>query len=135
MRNITASKVILFIAGLVAAAVGGANLFVPAEFHATTGITLGDNISLLNEVRASGGALLAGGILILAGAFRAQLAYISASVATLIYFGYGLSRLFSMAIDGTPHTSLVQAAALEIIVGLACLYALKSTQTQQTRMV
>ena len=132
MRNITASKVILFIAGLVAAAVGGAILFVPAEFHATTGITLGDNISLLNEIRASGGALLAGGILVLAGAFRERLAYTSAIVAAVFYFGYGLSRLFSMAIDGTPHTGLLQAAALEIIVGFACLYAFKKLRMAQT---
>ena len=93
-------------------------------FHATTGIELGIDVSLLNEIRASGGALLASGILIMLGAFVAKLTFTSTVVSTLVYFSYGLSRILSMVIDGMPAEELVLAAVLEIAIGLACVFSL-----------
>ncbi len=124
MKNSKVLKTILIVSGLVGAAVGCAILFMPAAFHATNGIELGGNISLLNEIRASGGALLAGGILILLGAFIASLAFTSVVVSGLLYLSYGSSRVFSMAIDGMPDVVLVQVAILEILIGLTCVVAL-----------
>jgi hypothetical protein len=45
-------------------------------------------------------------------------------LAALIYLSYAVSRSASMAFDGIPAAGLVQAAALEGIVGLACLVVL-----------
>lgn len=124
MKNSKVLKTILLISGLIASGIGAAILFAPGTFYATYDIALGDNFSLLNEIRASGGALLASGLLIMSGAFVDKLAFTAAVVSTLLYLSYGLSRVMSMAIDGMPVEGLVQAAVIEIITGLACIFAL-----------
>lgn len=133
MKNSSLLKVILIISGLVATGIGGAILFLPTAFYATNGIELGGNISLLNEVRAPGGALLASGILIVLGAFVTNLTFISLVVSTLLYLSYGLSRTVSIAIDGIPSEGLVQAAALEMVIGLVCIFALSRYRQGQKR--
>ena len=122
------SKIVLFIAGLIAAGVGASILLAPVAFNAASGITLGDNINLLNETRASGGALLASSILILCGVFIARLAYTAALISTVLYGGYGLSRLLSMALDGLPDAGLIQVTILELAIGFACLFVLVKTE-------
>ena len=124
MKNSKVLKTILFISGLIASAIGATILFSPGAFYASYGIALGDNVSLLNEIRASGGALLTTGLLIMSGAFVDKLAFTSVVVATLLYLSYGLSRVMSLAIDGMPVEGIVQAAVLEIVIGLACIFAL-----------
>ena len=124
MKNSKALKTILFISGLIAAGIGAAILFIPVAFHATTGIELGNDTNLLNEIRAPAGALLASGILIITGAFVERLTFTSTVVATLLYLSYGLSRILSMVIDGMPAEELVQVAVLEIIIGLVCVFSL-----------
>jgi hypothetical protein len=124
MRNKTALKTLLVISGLILVGVGGAILFMPVGFYATSGIDLGGNLSLLNEIRPPGGALLASGIIIISGAFMLQLTFTSLVLSVLLYLSYGLSRLFSMAIDGIPHTTFVMATGLEMILGLLGVIAL-----------
>lgn len=124
MKNSKVLKTILFMSGLIAAVIGGAILFIPVAFHATSGIVLGGDISLLNEVRAPGGALMVSGILIMLGAFVIRLTFTSTVVSGLLYLSYGLSRLVSMSIDGMPADELVQAAVIEIVIGLVCVFAL-----------
>ena len=103
---------------------GAAILFMPVAMAALNGIELGGQISLLNETRAPGGALLASGILVMSGAFLAKLTFTSAVVSALVYLSYGLSRILSIAIDGMPAEGLVQVAVLEIVTGLVCVFAL-----------
>lgn len=124
MKNSKILKLILMIAGLIGMGVGGAILFVPVAFHATTGIALGSDASLLSEIRAPGGALLVFGMLIITGAFVANLRLIATLVAAMLYISYGFSRILSMVIDGMPDTGLVQVTVLEIVIGLVCCFAL-----------
>ena len=135
MKNSKVLKTILLISGLIASAIGAAILFSPEAFYSTYGIELGSNFSLLNEIRASGGALLASGILIMSGAFVEKLAFTAVVVSTLLYLSYGLSRVMSMAIDGMPVESLVQAAAIEIVTGLVCIFALVKYTGKQKESV
>lgn len=116
-------KAILIIAGLIITGIGGIILLWPVDYFATNGVDITGNISLLNEIRAPAGALLAVGILILAGAFVPQLTFTSTLMATLLYLAYGFARMLSMLVDGQPTTSLIIVAALEIIIGLVCLFA------------
>ena len=102
MQNSKILKAILFVSGLVATGIGAAILFTPAAFYALNGIRLGNDISLLNEIRAPGGALLAIGLLIMSGAFVTRLTFTATLLAALLYLAYGLSRILSMAIDGMP---------------------------------
>jgi len=123
MKNSKVLKIVLFISGLIAASIGGAILFNPAAFYAANGIELGGHVSLLNEIRASGGMLLAAGILIVTGGFVASLRFTAVMVSCLLYLAYGLSRILSFAIDGMPSEGLVQAAAWEIVIGVVCVWA------------
>jgi hypothetical protein len=124
MKNSKVLKTILFISGLIGIGVGGAILFMPITFFATSGIDLSGNVSLLNEIRPSGGALLASGMLILLGVFVAKLTFTSLVLSILLYLSYGISRILSITIDGIPAGILVMVAGLEIVIGLVCVFAL-----------
>ncbi|WP_449065044.1 DUF4345 domain-containing protein [Planomonospora algeriensis] len=124
MRNTRSLKFILFVSGLVVIVIGAATLFAPVAFNEFNGVELGGDAGLLSEVRAAGGALLASGVLIMLGAFVPRLAFTAALLGTVTYLGYGLSRVLSIALDGTPGRGLVLAAAVETVLGLACALAL-----------
>jgi hypothetical protein len=124
MRNSKILKSLLIIAGLIASLIGAEIFVSPAIFYATYGIDLGGDTGLLNEKRASGGGLLVSGLLIISGAFVAKLSFTAVLVSTLLYLSYGMSRVMSMVIDGVPVEGLVQAAIIEILIGLACMVAL-----------
>ena len=87
--------------------------------------------SLLNELRASGGGLAAVGGYILCGAFIAELACSAALLATLMYLGFGLARVMSMALDGMPDSRLLQVTILEFAIGLLCFAALVMCKRQR----
>jgi len=115
---------ILLISGLLGTSIGAGLLLVPEMFHASSGIDLGGDVSLLSETRAPGGALLAIGALITTGAFVRSLRFTASVLASVVYLSYGLARVLSMVVDGLPSSVLVQAAALELVIGGVCLFAL-----------
>ena len=117
-------KILLFFAGLIGVGIGGAILFAPIAFHATSGIIITDDASLLSEMRAAGGVLFACGFLVLLGSFMRSLTFTSLVLATVLYLSYGVSRLVSMAIDGMPSDSLVLVTGFELAVGVICALAL-----------
>ena len=114
-------KAILLIAGALLILVSGLILASPAEFYASNEIELGANPSLLNELKAPAGLLLATGLFIIGAIFMPGMADTATCLAALVYLSYAGSRFVSMAFDGVPAPGLVQAAALEALVGLACL--------------
>lgn len=120
MKILKLTRLILIGSGLVAVVVGAGLLFAPVAFHGLNGIVLGDSASLMSEIRAPGAGLLACGLLAIAGAFVARLTFTATVIATLLYLSYGLSRFFSIAIDGVPAQGLVVIAFFEITVGLIC---------------
>jgi hypothetical protein len=124
MKRSTVLKTILSVSGLIAAGVGGTILFAPAAFYASNGIDLGGDISLLNETRSAGGALLASGIAVMSGVFVARLIFTSAVISILIYLSYGMSRILSITIDGMPTEQLAMATVVELLIGLASVLAL-----------
>ena len=124
MKSSNLLKLVLLASGLIAIGIGSAILVAPANFYATYGIELTGDASLASEIRAPGGALLAMGLLMLAGVFVAEFAFASTAIAAAVYLSYGLSRLVSMAIDGSPDGGLVAAAALELAIGAINLLAL-----------
>lgn len=121
----------LIISGTIATGIGGALLIAPVAFEASAGIDLGKNINLLSEVRASGGTLLAAGILITSGAFIPGITLFSILLSCLFYLSYGLSRVLSMLIDGVPDKSLVIATVAEILIGFLSLLLLFRVRQKQ----
>jgi hypothetical protein len=124
MRNARPLKFTLFTSGLVVILIGAATLFAPVAFNEFNGVGLGGDAGLLSEVRAAGGSLLASGVLIVLGAFVPRLAFTAALLGSVTYLSYGLSRVLSIAVDGTPGSGLVLAAAVETALGLACAFVL-----------
>lgn len=117
MNGIRVLKANLLVSGTILLTVGCALLVAPAVMHAANGVDLGRDPSLLSEVRAPGGALVALGALVLAGVFLRRLRYAATMIAATVYVAYGLSRLLSMAIDGIPASGIVVATGLEIALG------------------
>ncbi len=125
---------VLLVAGGLLILVGGLILAAPSDFYASNQIEIGANVSLLNELKAPAGMLLAAGLFMLGAIFKRDLADMATSLAALIYLSYAISRLVSMAFDGVPAAGLVQAAALEAFVGLACLAVWKMRRMPARRV-
>lgn len=117
-------SILLFLAGVTGIGVGAAQLLIPVAFEASAGITLGENTSLLSEIRAAGGTLLTAGILILCGAFSGRIRYRSLLFSSVFYLSYGLSRVLSWSLDGAPAVSLQKATAAELVLGILSAIAL-----------
>ena len=117
-------RILLVVSGLVAVAVGAASLFAPVAFRRQYHISIGDDPNLLSETRAAGGAVLAVGALLLAGAFVARLAFAAAVAGAVFYLAYAAARALSVALDGAPAGGLVVGGVVELILGLACCFAL-----------
>ncbi len=108
--------IFLFLSGLLLLAIGSAILLAPHAFHASNGIALGDDPSLLSEVRAPGGLLAASAVLVLLGTFRRSLRSLAMTLTVLVYGSFGLARLLGLALDGMPSSGLVASTAIELIV-------------------
>jgi hypothetical protein len=123
MKNklLKTEKAVLLVAGSLLILVGAFILASPVEFYASNGIELGADVSLLNELRAPAGLLLTAGLFVIGAVFARRQADTALWLAALIYLSYAGSRFLSMAFDGVPAAGLIQAAALESIVGIACL--------------
>ncbi|MBC8268320.1 MAG: DUF4345 domain-containing protein [Rhodospirillaceae bacterium] len=133
MKISLSTRVFLIVSGLIGIAIGGALLFTPVEFQASSGISLADDVNLLSEIRAPGGALLAAGIIIVSGAFVQKITQTSILLSCLFYLSYGASRLVGVMVDGVPNNTVIAAMACEIIIGLISLFALLSFQRKQNR--
>ena len=117
---IRAQSALLLVAGALLIFIGMFIHMSPVDFYASNNIDLGVNVSLLNELKAPAGFLLAAGLFMIGAIFIRHLADTAMLLATMIYLSYAGSRFASMIIDGTPAAGLVQAAGLEGIIGLAC---------------
>ena len=134
-KLIKTQKAVLLVAGSLLILVAGFILGSPSAFYGSNGIELGSNLSLLNELKAPAGLLLVAGLFMLTAVFRQQLADNATALAALIYLAYAISRFASMALDGVPAAGLVQAAALEALIGLACLVVISIRQLPMRRAV
>ncbi len=119
----------LTFAALLLLAIGGTILLAPHTFYGSDGIMLGNDPSLLSEIRAPGGLLAASALIILTGVFRHNLRSIALMLTVLVYGSFGLSRLVSLSLDGVPSSSLLIATVIELVaaaIGLGILWCLPS---------
>jgi len=114
MKSLT--PIFLSVSGLLLLAIGGTILLVPHAFYASDGIVLGNDPSLLSEIRAPGGLLAASGLFILTGVIRPTLRSLALVLTVLVYGSFGLSRLLSFSLDGMPSYSLAIATVVELVV-------------------
>ena len=123
-KLVVTQQALLLIAGALLTLIATLIIASPVSFYAANEIELGGNVSLLNELKAPAGMLLTAGLFMLAAVFIRGLTATAMALGALIYLSYAASRGVSMALDGVPAAGLVQAAALETAIGLACVAVL-----------
>ena len=112
---------LLMLSGALLVFIGTSIMVSPDTFYAANNIDVGANASLLNELKAPAGLLLAAGLFMLFTLIRRSTIDLALGLAALIYLSYAASRFVSMALDGIPASGLVMATALEAALGLTCL--------------
>ena len=123
------TRILLLLAGLTLFVIGAALLLVPHAFFAQNGITLGEDPSLLSEIRAPGGLLVVCAVVILRGVFWRDMMRQALLLAVMVYGAFGVSRLLAIALDGMPSESLLWSAGIELVLAALCALALHRRQT------
>lgn len=113
---------ILGTSGLIAVIIACMILFAPDLFYRGYGIEIAQNATLANELKAPAGILLIAGLLMFLGAFKPKFADFSLLTATAVYLSYGLSRFSSLVIDGVPHSGMLSAMGIEVVIGVMSLF-------------
>jgi len=124
MRTPKVLKAILIVLGLLLIGIGLWRLLDPIGFFQNSGITLDNQAGLLSEARATGGAVVGFGLLILLGAFIQKLSYTSTIAAIVLFLGFGVARLIGFAMDGNPGDGVIQGIIIEFVCGLIAVFAL-----------
>lgn len=116
-------KSALFLAGFTALGIGVVILVAPQAFYAGYGIPLGDDPSLLSELRAPAAGLATFGALMLAGVWHIALVPLSLAVALTVFLAFPAGRLVGLWFDGVPSDPVIAALFFELAVAAFCLVA------------
>jgi hypothetical protein len=116
-------RVFLGVSGALLLVTGLAVLFDPLSLLGIEVSALSGIASLLSELRSPGLLLIICAGVSFAGAFRPRYAATALVLSALLYGSFGVSRLVSLVIDGTPSTSILAAMAIELIAGLLAVLA------------
>lgn len=125
MKPTLFEKVALGLAGFTALAIGLVILIAPHAFYASYGITLGDDASLLSELRAPGASLAGFGLLMVIGIWRHTILPVSVAAALTVFIAFPTGRLIGIAMDGMPANSLISALVVELMIAALCLAAFR----------
>lgn len=120
--------VILSLSSLMLLFVGTMRLINPIKTYLNnSGIKLENDVNLLNEMRGVSSLMLLGGIVILLGTFIPKLTIASFIVAILIFLGFAIGRLLSVALDGKPNKMIIQGLIFELVFCSANIFCLFNT--------
>ena len=114
----------LGVSGTLLIATGLTVLFDPLSVLGMEVRSLSSEASLLSELRSPGLLLIISGGVSFAGVFQQRLVGTALALSVLLYGSFGVSRLVSLVIDGSPSTSILAAMAIELIAGLLAIAAL-----------
>ncbi|ABI66497.1 conserved hypothetical protein [Maricaulis maris MCS10] len=118
------TRIVLALAGLVALLIGATLLLDPQSLYAGSGLVLDGGASQLSEIRAPAGLLVLSGLAVLAGSIWLKWATAALQLTVLVFLGYGVGRVASLALDGMPSDSLVMAMLIELGIGVLALVLL-----------
>ena len=110
-------RAFIAIAGIIGLVIGILALFAPKMFFASSGIAIGDNASLLSEVRAPAALLLLLSSYLIWNIVTRGATSNALAITAAAYSSYGIARIFSWIVDGTPHNALIVAMGIELIIG------------------
>lgn len=123
---------LLVLTAPVVLVIGVSLLLVPHAMHRTNGVDLGSQASLLNEIRAPAGALMAFGLLMLGAIFRSAWRLFALRAGGLLLLSYGIARILSIALDGWPSFILIAAMVVELLAGASLLLATRKASVEVT---
>lgn len=119
------SIITLALSGLLLVFVGAMRLSNPIQTYSkNSGINLNKDVDLLNEMRGVSALQLCGGLIAWLGIFFPQFRTTSFVVAALVFIGFAIGRLTSMAADGKPNKQLMQGLIFELVLGGANIFGL-----------
>ncbi len=113
MKRIVTRAALLGAASLLGL-IGSALLAIPQDFLAMSGIRVEREPSLMSELSAPGGLLVAAALVMALGAFRTRFTDLGLLVGTIVYGAYGAGRIVSLLVNGTPSASIIMATVLEV---------------------
>ena len=115
----------LALSALLLLFVGAMRLSNPIKTYLkNSGIQLGNDANLLNEIRGLSAVQLLGGIIIALGIFIPELTFSSFIVGTLMFIGFTIGRTISMNVDGKPNKQVTQILIFEFVFGIANMFCL-----------
>jgi len=126
MKNTIWVKLTLALSGIIGVGIGLSALFWPRAFFASSGTVLGDDISLMSEIRAPAMVLVLFGAVMLVAVVVPSIRKAALWAAALLYLSYGLGRVISVMLDGMPHVNILMALGIELGIGLLCIYMLRA---------
>ena len=117
--------IVLSLSALLLIFVGISRLSNPIKTYLkSSGIQLGNDASLLNEMRGISSVMLFAGITVVFGTFITKLSLTSHIVAIIIFIGFAIGRLISLKSDGKPSKQITQGITVELVLGLANIFCL-----------
>lgn len=127
--------IVLGLSGLLLSFAGSMRLVKPLNsfcvqtYAAAHPSELAADVDMHNEMRGAGANLLFGGLFLIGGAAVPSLRPTAFAVGIIIFGGFALGRLVSLAKEGRPNKDLVNGLVSELLfaalhtVGLAVLLA------------
>lgn len=97
----------------------------PHAFYASYGIALGENPSLLSELRSLAAGLTTLGILMLLGIWRSAWAQLAVAATFIVFLAFPAGRFIGFAVDGMPSSGIIGALLFEIAIAVLCLFAFR----------
>lgn len=126
------TRAVLAGSGAILGIIGVSIMFAPKIFLATSEVIVEQDPGLMSEITAPTGLLVMTGLLMMLGAVNARFANSGLIFGALVYGSYGLSRVISMGLHGTPSDTLVVVTGFELAVA-ALLGLLVSRNIMRTR--
>ena len=119
-------KFAIFGAALMMLVVGALHLLAPQMMMKDPGIEL-STVNHLHVIRAAyGGAYMGMGVLFLLGAFKREFTRYSLVAIAVLFGGFALGRLFSIAVDGMPVPLYIGVLSAELFFAVLAIISLRS---------
>lgn len=121
----TLARVVLAVAGLVAAAVGAGLALAPAAVHAASGGEGALDVVARSDQRGAGVLLAVVGVLLLGAGARGHRVDAALAVGAVAYVAYAAGRVLGRVMDGHPGSGVLVAGVVELAVALVCAAVLR----------
>tara|TARA_R110002110_G_scaffold308769_1_gene522424 strand:+ start:287 stop:718 length:432 start_codon:yes stop_codon:yes gene_type:complete len=115
------TRIVLAGSGAILGIIGSFIMSAPRIFLATSEVIVEPDAGLMSEVTAPSGMLVITGLFMMIGAIKLRFANLGLICGAFVYGSYGVSRLISMHLHGTPSETLIVVTYFELGVAVLLL--------------